>query len=378
MRAEHREGGMMTTEVPVPANRLMAAIAVSLLVVGAGFSSGETPDDDATQDDDDSAEAMAEILSTYPEDGATDAYYRTDIEICFDRAVGTVTITLVEDAGTAIGGDLTVDQDDMRSTFKPFGDDEAGHLNPLTSHTATITWDDHEPVELHFQTSDLGTPVLDNQLLVDGDYGLDLKTGTFTDASFMGTMFESYYPETLMGIHVEAITGTEIQVYGGAVTAGDGNHIQNLCHPTISFTSEDGEPGPGLFVDPYLHIGPQDVSTNPWGYENVLSDVEIGGSFAVEGDTLAEGTFEGLYDLWSYEFELGWICNCEIVNSLGIDCVECPDGSGPCCVVFSGRNFPAGRVEVTGTHPETGEQTIGLTEVTTEMVAAWETGGFCP
>ena len=69
---------------------------------------------------------------------------------------------------------------------------------------------------------------------------------------------------------------------------------------------------------------------------------------------------------------------CDLLLSLGVSCAPCPDGSGTYCLPMVAHGVTGSVAAVVGTDPETGQPTIGLTEVTQAQVTDWTNQGHCP
>ena len=330
-------------------------------------------DDDTSPGDDDTGGSEAEVLSTYPEDGAADAYYRTDIEVVFDRHVDDVAISLIEeDTGTSIPGELTHDGDDDHASFDPFGGSEDEHLQALTSYLASITWDGHDPVELRFQTSEVGTPLTAPQTQVVGnDYVFNLGTATWIEPP-ESSLTSKYFLDIGIGFQVEAIEGDTFAARGAIVERVDGSWIQDLCQPSLDWD----EAAPGYWNNPYLHLGPVNAVVAAGGYDADFPGLTVGASFAPGAETLEGGTFGSFMVVVGFDME-GPEAICDLLSRLGIECVECPHDSSMLCLPLTARSMTGAHVEISGIHPETGESTAGITEVTPEMVEAWQASGIC-
>lgn len=356
-----------------------------LFVIWVGCPGGESAndtvgDDDATGDDD--TTPPVEIGSTDPADGATDVYYRTDIRIVFTGVADDIWITLVDGGGSVVDGVITTEEratdgaDYTVAAFDPFGDADEPQLSPETDYTVTIEWADHAPVGVSFRTGMVGTPLDGPAAQVEGrDVRLDLASATFTEPPGMGSLYAEFFGEVNLILRVEeldAAAGTIRAVLGCAETTDEGL-VQDLCQPTMEVPS-------GTWLNPYLQLGPMDISLVSGYYDNVpLLHATIGASFEPVDAMLQGGTLDGfqlIHDLGMHPHEGN--AACALLESLGIECVECPDGSGIDCIVLAARAMPGQDVQVSGANPETGEQYDTLIEVTPEMVEAWEAGGFCP
>ncbi len=355
---------------------ILAGLACLSLVLFVGCP---TDDDDSASDDDDDA-AGVEIDATFPQDGASDFYYRYSIWVEFSDEVTGASITLTDEGGTEIAGENTMNDNNTELTFNPFGDAANDHLDPSTGYTATISWDDHADVPLSFSTSSIGTEVGDPQSdCVGNDYFLDLGTAEFTEPPGVGGILSQYIADVYVIAHVAAIdegAGT-IDVYGGIVDKDGSDYVQDLCTETLAMTTVED---PGSWDNPYMQIGPTDFELAIEGYEATINGLMIGGSFASDGSVMVGGTFDGKMDtrvldeLIDPGAEEG--AACELLASLGIDCEPC-EGGGNFCLTVSAHSIVAEEVSITGTNPETGEQYTTLTEVSAEDIAGWIAGGFC-
>ncbi len=366
----------------------VALTAVVGLLVGCGDEAADdyAPDDDAVGDDDvasddDVAAVPVEITETYPVAGATDVYHRNDLIVWFDGIADQVETTLVDDDGDPIEGVLAFNSESASTTvatFDPYGESENQHLDPSTAYTATVTWVHHDPVTWEFVTSEVGAPVTDVASLVGRDFRLDLASARFTQPTGVGSLLGQYLGDLDLIAHIASIEDTDIQIHVGSVEVADGAYTQDLCDPTLAMTSVDGDPGPGLFDNPYVHFGPGDLHLAIEGYEATLLHVEIGVSFTADGAALAGGTLDTFMEVVGVGFPEDPGAECDLLETLGIECVDCPDGSGEYCLPVSAFDMAGERVDVSGVHPETGEPTQGLVEVTEEMITAWRAEDLCP
>jgi hypothetical protein len=343
------------------------------------FVACDADDDDSAADDDDDAGGV-EIDATFPQDGATDFYYRYNVWVEFSDEVTGAAITLTDAGGTEIAGDNSMNDNNTELTFNPYGDAANDHLDPSAAYTATISWDGHADVPLSFSTSSVGTPAGDPQSdIVGNDYFLDLGTAEFTEPPGVGGILSQYIADVYVIAHIKAIDegAGELEVYGGIVDKDGNDYVQDLCTETLPMTTAED---PGTWDNPYMQIGPTDFELAIEGYEATINGLMIGGSFAADGSMLVGGTFDGkmdtrvLDDLIDPGAEEG--AACELLASLGIDCEEC-QGGGMFCLTVSAHSIVAEEVAITGTNPETQETYNTLTEVSAAQIDTWVTGGFC-
>ncbi len=353
---------------------------VAMLTTVVGCDRGAV-DDDSTGGD---GIVPVELESVEPGDGTDDFYYRGNLRVTFEGLVEGLEITLEQAGGDVVTGTLDTeeqpgDEPFLKAVFDPFGDDPEQHLAPQTDYTATLSWANHLPVEVAFRTSGAGAQVADPQVeLVGGDYFIDMTAATFSDPEGMDVLLTENLAALNAVLHVESISGNELQAVVGFVHDEQGGWVQDLCQPTHAFTSEQGDPGPGLFTNPYLHIGPQDLPISLDGYRSQVLGLEIGGSFTADGAEIVGGTWDGFMPMPDIEADppADEDEQCDILEALGLECVDCPDGSFPCLEV-SAHDFEAARVPVSGVNPETGELYETLVEVTEQMADDWDAGGYC-
>ncbi len=340
-------------------------------------------DDDTWSDDDDQG---AEIKAVWPAEDATDAYHRAPIIVWFTDDVTTAAITLVDGQGLVIPGDSELGDRDTRLTFDPHGDDPDQHLLPRTDYVATIHWDE-STAELAFSTSSAGEPLVDAEDTVEGrDWLRDVSEGFILEPHGLGSLIAQYLsrPSVLHVTDLDAASG-RAEGYGGQVAAVDGAWVQDLCQATVSLSGQDT----GSWDNPYLSFAPTQpltasslsVDGETWG-EYTLHGWRVDGSFLPGTSRLVGGTLTATVDTRGLDAAIdpdaGEGVTCDLLSSLGIGCLDCPDGSGPFCLPIEILDMESEPVEVTGTHPETGEPFAGLVEVTEEMVVGWQAGGFCP
>ncbi len=255
-------------------------------------------------------------------------------------------------------------------TFDPFqGTDQ--HLQPSTPYTATITWDGGTPTDLDFQTSAVGAPLNDPEMtLTGGDFRLDLASATFTEPPGVGSLLAQYISDVHMVFHIDGlddVAGT-VEVYSGLLEEDGNDYVQDMCVPTTDFPTGD-------WSNPYLEIGPADVEVDMEGYGMPLTGLTIGGSFTVDGLSIAGGTYDAQMDtraldpLIDPDADPG--ATCDLMATLGISCEPCADGSGTFCLTISAQDVAADSVNVLAFHPVSGNAIPTLVEVTAADVASW-------
>lgn len=295
---------------------------------GSGDPPGDDDDvaDDDAADDDTTGDAGPQIQWTDPEEGSSDVHYRTVVEVGFTGPVGLVSIELEDETG-AVPGEAELDETGTVATFDPSGDDPWTHLEPLTAHTATIAWTGHEGVALTFTTSDVGLPVSSGDL-EGNNYVVDILSGEFVEPPGVGPLLSQYMTDVFPILHV-----LEVDDEAG----------------TIEFGMGDGEDTVvGEWQNPYLRLGPTTLIVFIEGIEAEVTDVILDGDFLPDGSRLVEGGMEGLFDT-RFMDELidpgaGEGAGCDLLESLGIECVDCPVDGEPFCLRVVARGFFADRL----------------------------------
>ncbi len=323
-----------------------------------------TGDDDDATDDDDDDDDVAEIKSTDPQEGDSDFYYKGNVIVEFTDEVTGAAIALADDGGGAVSGANSMNDNATILTFDPDAD-----LASSTGYVATISWDGHDDVALSFSTSEVGG-IADVTAIEGADYFLDLGSATFTEPPGVGSLLSQYIADVFVIFHIVDIDedGGTLEVFGGIVDKDGNDYVQDMCTETLPF------PG-GDWSNPYMQIGPTDFTIAIEGYEATIIDLMIGGAFTPDGAAMMGGTFDGqmdtrvLDDLIDPGADEG--AACELLGSLGIECEECPDGSGPYCLTVSAYGILSEKVSVIATHPEDGTPYDTLQLVTADDIDGW-------
>lgn len=84
----------------------------------------------------------------------------------------------------------------------------------------------------------------------------------------------------------------------------------------------------GDWNNPQFEFGPADFEFEIEGYPATIADLTVAGDFTPDGNWIVEGTMDGVFDT---RFLDGLIdpggsegAGCELLGSLGIECVACP------------------------------------------------------
>lgn len=293
---------------------------------GDGIPADDDTGDDDAGDDDTSGDDGPQILYTEPAEGSSDVHYRTTLEVGFTAPVGLVSIEL-QDEGGAVSGEVELDETGTVATFDPFGDDPWTHLAPLTAHTATIAWTGHEGVALSFSTSDVGLPVSSSDL-EGNSYLVDLGSGEFTEPPGIGSLLSQYMTDVFPLLHV-----LDVDDEAGTIEFGMGDSEDTVI---------------GEWQNPYLRLGPTTLIVFIEGIEAEVTDVILDGDFQPDGSRLVEGGLEGLFDTRFMDQLIDPGADegvaCDLLESLEIECLECPSDGELFCLRVVARGVVADRL----------------------------------
>jgi hypothetical protein len=343
--------------------------------------------DDDTYDDDEPDDDPAQIVLTRPVEGATDVYHRDPILVEFDAELPSAAIELRDADGTLVSCEVTVEERPDRVIFDPHGDDPVEHLLPDTDYTATIEWPG-DAFELHFRTSTLGTPLTAPDAALEGqDYAREVAAGWFIDPYGMDVVMEVFGDDFVPVLHVQEVRDEDgrIEAYGAVVARVEGELVQDLCSPTLAMDTEGATLGD--WANPWAQFGPLDLQAldytpGPGSPHTSTGVVQWTGSATFSpGGTELLGHIEALVDTRAWDTLIdphgGGGEGCDLLEALGIDCEDCPDGTGAHCLRMTLLDVPGTVADVQGVQPETGEVLTGLTEVTAQTLADWQAGGYC-
>ena len=317
------------------------------------------------------------MKSTEPQHNASNFYYRNNIIIGFTESAPSATLSLLDEHGDEVDGQVLFVPNQTRMTFDPHGNDTYLHLLPNTTYTALINWErpeTDEPVELVFTTSAVGTNIEDPvDTVVGNHYFVNVGMGKFHEPPGVGGLLAQYAEDMSLLFKVRDVHedsgGIEIL---GATTVIDGEEIsQDLCEPTMNLT----EPGTGHWDNPYLETVPRLLQTKVEGKLVTIHDFKYGASITEDGEMAVGGMFDGVMDIRVFDTLIDPHAQegaaCELLASLGLLCGDCPDDTGRFCMYVAAYDIPGTRVDVYSMNPETGEEYDTIIEISQEMVDHW-------
>ncbi len=285
------------------------------------------PTDDSTPPDTESCETAIE--STWPEQGATDAYWLDSIEFVLDEPDASATIV------TDIAGQQTVSDDGLSITYQP---DE-----PLTPDTAYEVDLDYcrGTASIGFTTSSYGQPVDDPAALLGQTWSYDLRDARFYQAGYLGELLQTF-AERVGLVSVVGVSGGTVDL---RLAVADDNDPpgQDYCARTIDV------PGVDFTAAPFLAFGPTAIEFNAYLGTIVLHEMMVETTVAPDGGSLGGMVLEAVIDVRSVaeavDMELTELC--DLLEVYGAPCSACPEDGEPYCASTAADRLEAPGVSVT-------------------------------
>jgi hypothetical protein len=264
-----------------------------------------------------------DVDSKFPEDGDTDAYYRTAVRFTLSGEDATATISVADAAGTAVTG--TSVSEGVVVTWT--GDD----LAPNTEYTATLSYACGEDTTT-FTTSSTGAPTtVDVTGLV---YNLNIAEGTWVQPAGLGPVIASFLGDYELLVSPVSVGAKTITMMGGVAEGG----VQNVCAVTIDFP-------PAGFANPFFQLQtellPLVVADNVVN----ITNLELAGAFSPDGTRIQGAVMKGKIDSRPLAEAFGFgttdDAGCTALAAFQVECEECDNGEGPYCVTINIEDLEA-------------------------------------
>jgi hypothetical protein len=291
---------------------------------------GDKGDGDTSGNED---SCPVEQVTSFPEDDSVTAYYRGAVEFNLVGG-GDMSATIESD----IDGTVSSNEDGTKWTLTP-----SAALTPSTSYSATLHYCGGDAT-INFITSELGTAMSDESILVGKSYQLALSDARIVQPENVGDLLSQYLDVTIL-IGVDSINSDagKIQMLGALGVDGVTPPAQDFCNPSIDFPEADFADAPHFVIG---GEGTTDITVA--GITVSIDNLNISGDFAPDGSYFGGGVLSGSIDtrpldtLVSEDAEEGYICN--LAAGLGIQCEECPSG-GAFCLSLLADSIVATEVE---------------------------------
>ena len=282
------------------------------------------------------------VQQAFPEDGASDVFFQTDVHFLLSAIDETATITITEaSSGETVPGSTTIDG--QLVTWS--GDD----LDASTSYDATLGYTCGEDTR-SWTTSSAGEPLADPTDLIGNVYSIDLRDGHWVEPYNVGVLLGEVLSDVEILISPTSID-TLITMRGAL---GDGSGDQDLCAPSIPFP-------PAEFHNPSFTLETDRLELPLADSTAAIEDLELSGSFTPpDGDAIEGVMLAGLVDTRALVPLIqgeGDDAFCQLLDAaLGVPCEECTDQTGPYCVTILVDNLTAEKVSQAGLVERTQEQ----------------------
>ncbi len=298
------------------------ALVMATLMLAACNKDNKGDDTGAAGDGGGADTCDVTVTSTVPTDGATDAYYRMDIEFNLSAEDTTATFTVTDSAGTAVDG--TTWADGKTVYFTP-----SSPLQPQTTYTATLaTCGGENNPSITFTTSELGTAAECD--LTGNTYLVQLTEARFVEPAALGDLIGQYLDQDLL-IGVSDATDTSLDMLGAVADPDTGG--QNYCDPTIPFPTAD------FSESPYFSVGPEDTTLSVAGYSIPINGLLLSGTFAPDCSYFGGGVLAGELDARDLGDLVGEYLGtsdpdelCAMLAGFSVTCEACTSDGEPYCV----------------------------------------------
>jgi hypothetical protein len=296
--------------------RNVTVLAAALLVACGGDKGNTSETGTVTDTNTNTCTNSVVTTATFPQPGATDVYYKSDVRFTLEANDATASITVTDGGGATVNGTSTVDGVVVSWT----GDDFA----PGGSYTATLTYACGTEVS-SFTVGDTGEPLTTPADLIGSVYALDLASGQWVKPAGVGPLLSSQLGDTQIFVSPTDVTDTQITMLGGIGSGG----VQDLCTPTLPFPPAD-------FNNPYFELTSPLLPLIIGGFEIDIANLTLSGAFAPDASRIQGATLAGKIDTrpLGTAFDLGTAPDavCQLVASFGVSCEDCDDGTGAYCL----------------------------------------------
>ena len=282
---------------------------------GGGGCNGKG--DDSTGDT-----CSARLYDTFPDDGATDMCFRSDVDFRLEGDDENGVIKLVDSSGADVPGTTNPKSAGTLLSFHP-----DAPLAPNTAYTATLTYcGEGSPETFSFTTDAYGEPLaVDPTKLVGNIYAVDLKNDSrFYQPPGVANVLQPMLDRIIwLEVLDASTTGITLRL---AVAADKSDSVQDMCIPTVDFDN-------GTLDGPTFEVGPNDIEIPIGDVLVELQGVVASGTFSADGLTFGCGGFTGLLDTRPVVPLMGGDYDafvCETVGAYGAQCIACDDGEPLC------------------------------------------------
>jgi hypothetical protein len=255
--------------------------------------------------DTDAVDCLPNVTSTDPVHGATDVHKSTPIELTFSAR-----------PEQKVDHRLACDGKRLAST-RAWDDDVVTVSSEDVHSRSECTLEvDHRcgPTTVDYTTAAL--PAVSTECM-DGLYHIDLSGGRFVEPAGLGPLIQQQLSSDVL-IQVSSADSTDGSLLIGYTTS-TGQLTQDLCIATSPLQLSD------TTDNPYFSVEALPLPIEDLFYEgSTFMEFELSGAFDEECADIVEMNVSGIFDFREEPD------TCDILATLGLDCVACPTGQIAC------------------------------------------------
>jgi hypothetical protein len=284
----------------------------------------DAADDTDTNDTTDTV-CTSSLDGFFPENGATEAFYRTSIEIMYGQAETNETASItVTTGGTAVEGSVSWSDDGMTAFFTP-----NAPLMPSTTYKVETSYSCDKTASAEWTTSDIGAPP-DSMSLVGKVYALDIFSGRVVEPPGVGDLITQLIGQAgepiniLLSPYEYDAAAMTLGMRGALGVDEGGTLVQDVCTESINFPI-----AADFSENPYFEIEGTNVEIAVSDFALGIDSLKVTGAFSPNGDQIGGASAEAFVDARKITgVDLGDICS--LVGIAGLSCIPCADGEPQC------------------------------------------------
>jgi hypothetical protein len=245
------------------------------------------------------------LVTSVPENQATEVYYRDPVALTFDMPVDPAAIQTTAKGGWSLDGSTLI--------FTP-----EPAFPPSSTQIFTLKGCGEL---LAFTTSAVGTPA-DPEALTGNTYAVDLSGGQVIKPEGVGMLMATLFNDPLLMGIVEA-TETSLSLLHAGTKPLERPPVQDFCTATTLLPAAD------FSQNPWFQAGPVDISPSILGVPVHVGNFQFSGDFLQDGSAVVKGHFTATVDGRDAEAavpEMTADAVCSLLQSYGSECVPCSDG----------------------------------------------------
>ena len=280
--------------------------------ISSDTASSSGPTDSGTE-----TVCLNSLLSRFPANGTTDAFFATSVEFEINVIEADATVEVSGPDGIVPGTSEVLGRRVRWTADDPLAAD--------TTYTGTLRWS-CAPETTTFTTSATG-PTVDLAAIDGQAYRLDLVSARWLQPGGLGAAIPLLLAADLL-IGVESNDAEALDLTFARTQ--DFGQPQDLCSPTTAF------PTASFANNPLFSVGPADVGLEVDGAALPVYGLELSGAFSADGTLMEGGRLAGLADLSALSSTLLGSSDptaiCNLLATFNVSCLSCPSSAAATCV----------------------------------------------